>query len=506
MAQPYPISKSSHEGFKLYLLMTAIALASFLISLDGFIVNVAIPSISSELGEPKDVGTWMITLFTIASTACVPLSGMLSLRYGNFRVFIVGIIFFAAASFFTGSAPTFNLVLVGRVLQGCAAGLLTPVSLALILNHFPDDKKSIGIGFWSFFVMVGPAMGPMIGGWLSDYHWPWMFYLNLPIAAFSALTVWFFLKDQEEKIHPIPFDIVGMVLLFACVGTLQSALNRWNIDNWFQSPFIVTLFIISGLSLIFLIIWELYHPFPFIDLKLFKTRNFALPSIVTGIGMAILFSSFVLDSLWVQEVLGYTPAWAGLTLAPVGLFPLIFYPLMGRFISILDLRLWIILSFLLYAATFYWLSQINIHSTFWDLALPRLVQGIGFAFFTVPNAVLVVKGIAASKVASIASVFSFTRMLFVGFGVALSITLWIFRETFYQTRLTAKTFASNPLLENLKAPFELVTQSEPKSTALVYQLIKDQSSTLALADIYYLFFWMFIGLCFVVLFYKTEKS
>lgn len=490
------------EGFRLYLLLTAIALAAFLISLDGFIVNVAIPTISGELGVPEDVGTWIITVFSIASTACVPLAGSLSRRFGDFRLFMFGIVFFAAASLFSGLADSFQMLLLGRVLQGSAAGLLTPISLALIVNNFPEAKKGISIGFWSFFVMVGPAMGPMVGGWLSDYRWPWMFYLNLPIALFSAVTVWVYLRKTKSAINPLPLDLVGIVLLFTCVGTLQMALNRWNIDDWFHSPFIVSLFIISALCLIFLIVWELFHPEPFVHLQLFKNRNFALATLTMSVAMALLFSSFVLDSLWVQDVLGYTPAWAGLTLSPVGIFPLIFYPLMGRFVTRLDLRIWVIGSFLLYAITFFWLSHLTVYTPFWLLALPRLIQGIGFAFFTVPNALLVVRGVPPERVASVVSLFSFSRILSVSLGVALAITLWIFRETFYQTRLTARFFTSNPLIAELSTPFETISHSVPKSTALLYQTIQAHASTLALADIYYLYCWLFLALACIVFFYK----
>lgn len=498
-------SQHQLQGFQLYLLLTAIALAAFLISLDGFIVNVAIPTISGELGVREDAGTWIITLFSIASTACVPLSNSLSMRFGKFALFIPSMLFFAFASFLAGSAQNFTILLIARVLQGMAAGLLTPVSLTLIIDNFPPEKRSVAIGFWSFFVMVGPAMGPMIGGFLSDYRWPWMFYLNIPISIFSAFTVWVYLRDKKENIERCPLDTIGVLLLFIAVGGYQSAMNRWNIDDWFHSSFIVFLFVLATLSLIFFIVWEYFHPHPYIHIELFKKRNFALPSLVTGLGMGLLFSSFVLDSLWVQEVLGYTPAWAGLTLSPVGIFPLIFYPIVGRIVLKLDLRIWVIMSFLLYAATFLWLSKITVYTPFWHLALPRLVQGIGFAIFTVPNAVLVVQGVEEKKLTSIISLFSFTRMLFVGFGVALAITLWFFRQAFYQTRLKSRVFFFNPLLEQLTSAFDQVTQSDLQSIALTNNTIAAEASTLALADIYYLYAWLFIALCFIVLFFKPAK-
>ena len=301
-------------------------------------------------------------------------------------------------------------------------------------------------------------------------------------------------------------DIIGVALLFTWVGAIQVATNRWNIDDWFHSGFIISLFCLAGVCLVFFILWEWYHPLPFIDLSRFKNRNFTLASLTTGLGMGMLFSSFVLDSLWVQQVLGYTPGWAGLTLTPVGIFPLILYPLIGRFVGLLDLRIWVITSFILYACTFFWMSQINIYVSFWHLAIPRLIQGIGFAIFTVPNAILAVRGVPPERLTSIISLFSFIRMLFVGFGVALAMTLWIFRETFYQTRLMARTPSFDPLFTELIEPFKTLTGSEPQSIALGYNTLVSTASTLALADIYYLYGWLFLALCSMVLLYKIPRT
>ena len=221
-------------GFQLYLLLTAIASASFLTSLDGFIVNVAIPTIAGELGVREDVGTWIITLFSTASTVCVPISGYLSRRLNDYRLFMGALLLFMFSSVMVGLSRNFEILLIWRVLQGAGAGFLTPVSLALILNNFPKEKRSIAVGFWGFFVMVGPAMGPMIGGWLSNNHWSWMFFLNIPVALFSLATIFILLKEETLEHATTPVDHVGMALLFTWVGATQVAMNRWNIDDWFR--------------------------------------------------------------------------------------------------------------------------------------------------------------------------------------------------------------------------------------------------------------------------------
>jgi DHA2 family multidrug resistance protein len=331
-----------------------------------------------------------------------------------------------------------------------------------------------------------------------------MFYLNIPIGLFSLSMILIFLREKEEKKMTTSMDWGGIGLLFITVTTLQSALNRWNIDNWFRSPFIITLFVIAILSLSFFIVWESFHSNPFIKFSYFKIRSFLLPALTTGIGMGIIFSSFVLDALWVQQTLGYTPAWAGLSLAPVGLLSFIMYPLIGRYISLLDLRIWICISFMLYAVTFFLLSRINLETPYSHLAWPRLIQGLGFALFTIPNSIYIMKGVEEQKFTEVISLFSFTRMLFVGFGVALSITLWFVRQAYYQTLVMAKTYQDSHLFHDLLATFaKKITVTPLQSVGIVNDVLTNQSSTLALADLYYLFAFIFILMACSLVFYET---
>lgn len=488
-------------GFRLIFLALSIALAAFLVSLEGFIVNVAIPTISGELGVRNEVGVWLITVFSMTSTLFILLSGWLSNRFGKPSLFIFGCLLFTFTSWLCGFVHNFSFLLIVRIFQGASAGLLTPVTLTLIIETFPEKKRSIAVGFWSFFVMVGPAMGPMIGGWFSDYYWPWLFYINIPIGLFCAGIGFILLRNRHETIRHSRFDWPGILFLYISLGSLQVALNRGYVDDWFRSLFILILFIIFVIGITFFITWEIFTQNPFVDLSNFKKRNFSLASFSVGIGMSMLFSSFVLDSLWVQEILGYTPAWAGYTLTPVGLFPLIFYPLIGKFVSKLDIRIWIGMSFLLYAFTFFWMSGLNAEATFLDLAMPRLVQGIGFALLTVPNSLVAIKDVKKENIIFVVSLFSFVRMLFVGLGIPLATNLWYRRETFYQSRIVEQTYPQNPVFKNFLSNFHFLEGFKRQAVA-AQATIEIQASTLGLMDIYYLFGWLFVVLFFVVFFYK----
>ncbi|NGX61339.1 MAG: Multidrug export protein EmrB [Chlamydiae bacterium] len=493
------------KGIEFAFLSLAIGLAAFMVSLDGFIVNVAIPTISGGLGIRDDLGTWIITLFTMSSTLFVPLTGWLAQRIGSIHLFGIATLWFSLFSFLCGIAHNFPLLLFFRVLQGAAAGLLIPLTLSLILATFPQNKKSIAIGFWSFFVMVAPAMGPMVGGWFSNYHWAWLFYVSVPIGLFCGITVVVLLwGHKEEKIH-LPLDWVGMSLIFLGLGTLQVALNRGQLHDWFRSPFITTLFLISFLSLTFFFIWEVFQKNPFLEIYRFRKWNFSLATLFMGTAMGVLFSSFILDSLWVQSTLGYTPAWAGYTLTPVGVFPLLMYPIMGKIVGKLDRRIWMSVSFALYACTFFWLSHINLHSPFWQLALPRLVQGIGFAMFTIPISLIVIEGVAPERMNFVVGLFSFARMMFVALSIPLVTTLWIHRRAFYRSRIMEQTFAENPVFTDLLARFRTLPISEKQLDGLTTDLIVSQANCLGLADIYYLFGWIFVALVAGVFLLKPKS-
>ncbi len=488
------------------LLSTAVGLVAFLVSLDGFIVNVAIPTISGELGVREDIGTWIVTVFSMSTTLFIALSGWLSIRFGCIKVFLTATLLFAFFSLLCGFAESFTALLIFRIMQGAAAGVLIPLSLTLMVANFPQEERSIAVGVWSFFVMVSPAMGPMVGGFLSTYLWHWMFFLNVPLCIACAFILFILTNCKEEKCEKIPLDFIGLSLIFLCVCTLQSALNRGQVDDWFGSTRIITLFILSALSFIFFIVWEIFQKNPFLPIATFKKRNFSLAALMMGIAMGVIFSSFILDSLWVQRVLGYTPLWAGFSLTPVGLFPILFYPIMGQIVRFLERRVWLAISFILYGVTFFILSRINLETTFAHLAITRLVQGIGFAMFTVPLSLIAMEGVNQAGLPYVISLFSFFRTLCVGLAIPLATTLWIHREAFYQTRLATRIFPENPAFQEIVKTFSSLDVTVKQSYALTSELLTNQALTLGLADIYYLSGWIFFGMLVLVVFVKPTRT
>lgn len=496
------------KGIKLFIVTIAISLGTFLITLDQFIANVSIPTISGALGVSQDDGAWVITAFTTASAIMIPLVGWLTTIFGKIRYFSLSCILFALASFLCGFAPSFPLLLLFRVLQGLVSGALIPLSQTLLLLIYPPEKKGLAMGLWGLVIMIGPAMGPVLGGWITDnIGWPWIFYINVPVGIFAGLATYFVLAPYEDARKRVKVDIVGIILIVFGVGCLQILLDKGQDLDWFHSHIIRTLTVISLMSFSFLIPWELTHPSPVLPLDFFRSRNFTLGTICICLAMMILFGSFIIMPLWVQAQLGYTPYWAGLTLAPVGVLAIVLFPLIGIYQTIIDMRIWIGIAFLCFAGTFYWYSNMYAQVTYWDIAFPRLIQGAGFALFYVPLTTIAIAEVPNERLANATSLFSFTRTLFLSFGVSLSVTFWQRRAAFYQSRFVEFIIPSNPFYNSyIKALKQNLGVAGIKAQAFINQnVIQVESYTLSLLDLCYLGFWISLLILILLPFFRLPK-
>lgn len=215
------------EGAKLGWITLALALATFMQILDSTIANVAIPTISGDLGSSLSQGTWVITSFGVANAISIPLTGWLAKRLGEVRLFMAATILFVIASWLCGMSHSLEMLIASRVLQGLVAGPIMPLSQSLLLNNYPPLKRSMALALWSMTVTVAPIFGPILGGWISDnYHWGWIFYINVPVGLAVVAITWFILKDRETETEIKPIDTVGLVLLVAGIGCFQMLLDR----------------------------------------------------------------------------------------------------------------------------------------------------------------------------------------------------------------------------------------------------------------------------------------
>jgi DHA2 family multidrug resistance protein len=475
------------EGGRLILATIAVALATFMNVLDTSIANVAIPTISGDLGVSVDEGTWVITVFAAANAVSIPLTGWLTQRFGQVRLLVASILSFVVASWLCGIAPSLPILLVARVFQGAVAGPLIPLSQAVLLSSWPKEKASSALAFWAMTTTVGPIAGPALGGWITDsYSWSWIFFINIPVGLFAAGVTWSIYRHRDSPTRKPPIDVVGLGLLIAWVASLQILLDKGKDLDWFNSSLIVGLGLTALISFAFFLIWELTEPHPIVDLRLFKQRNFLGGTIAISVAYAVFFGNLVLLPQWMQEYLNYRSVDAGLVTAPLGVFAVILAPVIGRLLPRSDARIMATVAFVLFAVVFYMRANYVIEIDTWHLVLPTLLQGIPMALFFVPLTAIILAGQPPSRVPAAAGLSNFVRVFCGAIGTSLSTNAWNNRTILHHARLTEQASVDNPVfrqqIENLQNTLHL---SEASAHAMFDFTLTTQAAMMGLNDIFY---------------------
>ena len=500
-------AKAPLHGSPLVLLTVALALGAFMQVLDTSIANVSIPTIAGDLAVSPNQGTWVITAFAASNAIMLPLTGWLAQRVGEARLFTVSTLLFSVASWMCGLATNLPELVAFRVLQGAVAGPMIPLSQSLLLSNYPPDKKGMALALWSMTVVTAPIFGPILGGWITDnISWPWIFYINLPVGAISAYVTWQILRDRESPIQRRPVDLVGLALLAVGVGCLQIMLDKGNDLDWFSSDLIVILAVVSLIAVSVFVVWELTDEHPVVDLRLFLRRNFTIGVVAISLGYLTFFGNVVVFPLWLQTQMDYTATWAGLAAAPIGLLSIVFSPLVGRNLHKVDLRQLTTIAFLVFAGVSFWASHFNTDVDYFHLILPRLVQGIGIAFFFVPLTAITLSGIPDRQLASASGLSNFMRILAGSFGTSLSITLWERRTALHQSQLTDHITAYNPIANQALQQLHALGLSDHGALAVITRIIVQQAVMLATNDIFWLSGWIFLVLLVLVWFSRPPFS
>jgi DHA2 family multidrug resistance protein len=474
-------------GATLALGSLSVGLAGFMTVLDSSIANVAIPTISGNLGVSVDEGTWVITVFAAANAIAIPLTGWLTQRLGQVRLFVGSILLFVFASWLCGIAPTLPILLLARALQGAVAGPLIPMSQALLLSSWPKAKSSLALALFSMIVVTGPIVGPSLGGWVTDsYSWSWIFYINIPVGLFAAAMVWMLYRKRDTPARKLPIDVVGLVLLIVWVASLQVMLDKGKDLDWFSSSTIVVLAIVAAVGLAAFIIWELTEKNPIVDLTLFKQRNFLGGTISIAIAYAIFFGTLVLLPQWMQEYLGYRAVDAGLATAPLGIFAVIGAPIMGKILPRSDARIIGTFAFIGFAIVYYMRTFFYTDISEGFIILPTLLQGIPMALFFAPLTVIILSGQPPEKVPAAAGLSTFGRVFFGGIGTSLANVVWNNRTILHHEILTQQSSPTNPIFNaQMNTYHSVLGLGQGASYALFDQTVQAQAAMLGLNDVFY---------------------
>jgi DHA2 family multidrug resistance protein len=467
--------------------------------LDTTIANVSIPVIAGNLGVSADQGTWVITSFVVANGVSVPLTGWLMQRFGLVRTYVGALVLFTLSSFLCGMAWSLPSLIIFRVMQGFFSGPLVPGSQALLLAVFPPQRRTMALSIWSITTLLAPIAGPLLGGYLSDnYSWPWIFLINLPVGALSAFLCWRHLAKRDLPGRKVRVDYVGIGLLVIWVGALQILLDKGRDADWFASPMIITLAVVSVLGFISFLIWELTEEHPIVDLTLFRLRNFWLGSLVQALGYGVFFANLVLFPLWLQTQLNYTATWAGFVAAPAGVVAVLMTPFVGKAMGRIDIRWFATVSLVAFGISYFMRAELTPEASFSQFVLPVLVQGIALATFFISTVSIVLQGLPGPRVPAASGLSSFMRTIAGSFAAAMVTTFWDRRAVLYQTRLVEHSTVSDPGFRNAVDHLQAIGLSQPQAYALVGRSSGLQAYAKSAIDFFWISGWIVFLLIILV--------
>ncbi len=478
-----------------------LALASFMQVLDTTIANVSLPAISGNLGGSANQATWVITSFAVSTAIALPLTGWLTRKFGERKLFMWSTMAFVIASFLCGMAHSMGLLVAARALQGFVAGPMYPVTQALLLSIYPPHKRGQAIALLAMVTVVAPIAGPILGGWITDnYSWEWIFFINIPIGIFASLTVGSQLKGRPERLEKPKMDYIGLATLVIGVGALQVLLDLGNDEDWFASTTIVALAVVSAISLAVFVIWELTDKDPIVDLRLFRHRNFRSGTIAMTVAYGAFFSVGILVPLWLQRNLGYTAIWAGFATAPIGILPILLTPFVGKYANRFDLRLLASFAFIAMSFTSFARSYFNLDVDFAHVAWVQLFQGLGVALFFMPVLQILLSDLEPHEIAAGSGLATFTRTLGGSFAASLTTYAWAERGAVHHAHMTERISAYDP--DMLATVTQLGGGDLQRGAAALERMISNQAAQLGFNEIFHLLGLIFLG---VILFVWLAK-
>ncbi len=487
------------RGGSLALITLVLGLGSFMNILDLSIANVSVPAISGSLGVSYTQGTWVITSYAVSEAIMLPMTGWLAQRFGQVRLFVTATLLFTVASLLCGFAPSFEVLVAARVLQGMVGASMIPMSQTLLTSVYPPQKRGMALGLWSMTTVLAPVIGPLTGGWLTEnFSWHWVFLINLPVGLFVALMANAMLKQHESPRRQLPVDYIGLLLLAIGVGAMQIMLDKGNELDWFESPVIIGLAATSVVGLAFFIAWELTEEHPIVDLRLFARRNFLVGASCLMIGSMAFFGIVVTLPLWLQSFQGYTAFEAGKVVAFGGVLAAMMGPIVGAYIGRIDARAIATFGFLVAGGVSLWSSHFTPDVDFWTVALTRLLMGVGISCFFMPLMTINLSGLEGRQIAAASGLSSFMRNLGSSFGTAVMVTLWSHRATLHQGQLVEHITPYSDATNQTLAQLQNLGMSQTAGLAWINSTIQTQAYLIATNDLMWISGFMMMSLILVI--------
>jgi MFS transporter, DHA2 family, multidrug resistance protein len=474
-----------------------VTLATFMEVLDTSIANVALPHIAGSVGASQEEATWVLTSYLVSSAIVLPISGWLATRFGRKRFYMSCVALFTACSVLCGFAPSLPILILARILQGAGGGGLAPSEQAILADTFPIEKRGQAFALYGMAVVVAPAIGPTIGGWITDnYNWHWIFFINLPVGLLSLWLSHRMVEDPpylaERRAADIAkghgVDWTGLASVGLGVGCLEFVLDKGQEKDWFGDPYITAFALAAVVTLLFFVWWEWRHPDPVVDLRLLKNRNFGTAVFLQLVLGMVLFGTTVLIPQFLQVLLGYTAERAGMALSPAGFLMVLLMPISGRLTgTVKDARVLVAVGYALTAIGLYNLTRLDLDVSFASVTLWRMFQVVGLPFIFIPISTLNYIGVPREKSNQISSLSNFARNIGGSAGTAMLTTFLQRTAQTHQTTLGANVVPgslqySQYLQQTQNALMALgrgLAEAQDAAQAFAYQTLGRQSSMLS---------------------------
>ena len=487
-----------HPGHNPWAVALTVTLATFMEVMDTSIANVALPHIAGGLSAGLDESTWVLTSYLVSNAIVLPVSAWLSDRYGRKRFYMSCVALFTASSLMCGIAPSLGLLILFRILQGMGGGGLGPSEQAILADTFPARQRGMAFAVYGMAVVLAPAVGPTLGGWITDhFSWRWIFYVNVPFGILSLSLTSFMVSDpphiqrSKEQARGTPIDFLGLTLIATGLGAMQVVLDKGQRDDWFGSSFIVAFSITSVAALAAFLFWEWNHKYPIVRLHLFKNRSFAVANAVMLVAFAALLGSTVLLPLFLQTEMGYTAQLAGEVLSPGAFGVILVLPLVGWLVNRVDARLLVSGGLLLSAWGLFHFMHLYPGIDFRTAVWWRVLQVSGIGFLFVPINTISYNGMRPEDSNQVSAMVNLMRNVGGSVGISASTTLLARRQQVHQNYLVARVFDGNPhlqqvltLLSNRLDVRGGASHASKLSYGRIFAMVQQQAAVLSYDDVF----------------------
>jgi MFS transporter, DHA2 family, multidrug resistance protein len=483
-----------------WIVAMTVTLATFMEVLDSSIANVALPHIAGGLGSTQDEATWVLTAYLVANAIILPAGAYMTTFIGRKKFYMICVALFGVSSMLCGLAPSLPILVFCRILQGAGGGGLAPSEQAILADTFPPEKRGQAFAMYGLAVVVAPAIGPTLGGYITDrFDWRWIFFLNIPICILSLFLTSRIVEDppyvkkqvEETQKGGMKLDFLGFGLLGLTFGSLEFLLDKGQEDDWFSSHLITFFAVVCVTAFVFMIIWELRQlrigRRPIINLTLFKRRNFAISFLLMFVLGFALYGTTVLIPQFVQTLLGYTAELAGLVLSPAGFIMMAMMPVVGYLSGKVDARKLIGFGFFMLTSALITMHTMNLGVSYGYLAFLRIFQASGLAFLFIPINTIAYIGVKQSENNDVSGLTNLARNVGGSCGTAFMATMLLRRTATHENNMVRNLTTANPAfnaqVNALKGSFGQGFQAVHMAQAYIYNQLHRQAAMLAYLDI-----------------------